>query len=87
MKIFIDVGGHVGETVEAILDAGYGFEKIYSFERSAPALTDHLGKNEKSASSGVPSNRAPNLLGKQAGIPAKERRKIGTHVASKYYWR
>ncbi|MBZ5684379.1 MAG: hypothetical protein LAP86_05025 [Acidobacteriia bacterium] len=32
MKIFIDVGGHVGETVEAVLDPGYGFEKIYSFE-------------------------------------------------------
>lgn len=46
-----------------------------------------LANNEKSLSSGLPSNRAPNLLGKQAGIPAKERRKIGTHVASKYYWR
>jgi hypothetical protein len=32
MKIFIDVGGHVGETVEAVLDPGYGFERIYSFE-------------------------------------------------------
>jgi FkbM family methyltransferase len=32
MKTFIDVGGHVGETVEAVLDPGYGFEKIYSFE-------------------------------------------------------
>ena len=32
MKIFIDVGGHLGETVEAVLDPGYGFEKIYSFE-------------------------------------------------------
>jgi hypothetical protein len=47
MKIFIDVGGHVGETVEAVLDSGYGFEKIYSFERSAPALTDRLGKQRK----------------------------------------
>jgi hypothetical protein len=32
MKTCIDVGGHVGETVEAILDHGYEFEKIYSFE-------------------------------------------------------
>ena len=32
MKIFLDVGGHVGETVEAVLDPGYGFERIYSFE-------------------------------------------------------
>jgi len=37
MKIFIDVGGLVGGTVEAVLDPGYKFEKIYSFERSAPA--------------------------------------------------
>ncbi len=32
MKIFIDVGGHLGETVEAALDPVYGFARIYSFE-------------------------------------------------------
>jgi len=32
MKTFLDIGGHVGETVEAVLDPAYGFERIYSFE-------------------------------------------------------
>ncbi|MDQ0967614.1 FkbM family methyltransferase [Flavobacterium sp. W4I14] len=32
MRIFIDVGGHFGETVEAVLDPTYKFDKIYSFE-------------------------------------------------------
>ncbi|HEY0098616.1 MAG TPA: FkbM family methyltransferase [Pyrinomonadaceae bacterium] len=31
-KIFIDVGGHLGETVEAVIDPKYGFDVIYSFE-------------------------------------------------------
>lgn len=32
MKIFIDVGGHFGETIEAVVDPIYGFDKIYCFE-------------------------------------------------------
>lgn len=32
MRIFIDVGGHFGETVEAVLDPAYKLDKIYSFE-------------------------------------------------------
>lgn len=31
-KIFIDVGGHLGETIEAVIDPRYGFDVIYSFE-------------------------------------------------------
>src|SRR5687768_14993873 len=31
-KIFIDVGGHIGETVEAVIDPKYAFDIIYSFE-------------------------------------------------------
>ncbi len=32
MRIFIDVGGHFGETVESVLDPIYDFGLIYSFE-------------------------------------------------------
>lgn len=32
MKIFIDVGGHTGETLQAVIDPIYGFDKIYCFE-------------------------------------------------------
>jgi FkbM family methyltransferase len=32
VKIFLDVGGHVGETVEAVLDPRFGFDRIYCFE-------------------------------------------------------
>lgn len=32
MKIFIDVGGHVGQTLEAVIDPIYSFDKIYCFE-------------------------------------------------------
>jgi len=32
MKIFLDVGGHLGETVEAVIDPRFGFDRIYSFE-------------------------------------------------------
>jgi len=31
-KIFIDVGGHFGETVEPVLDPIFGFDLIFSFE-------------------------------------------------------
>jgi len=31
-KIFIDVGGHYGETVEPVLDPIFGFDLIFSFE-------------------------------------------------------
>lgn len=32
MKIFLDVGAHTGETVEAVLDPRYGFDRIVCFE-------------------------------------------------------
>lgn len=31
-KLLLDVGGHIGETVESALDPIYGFDAIYSFE-------------------------------------------------------
>ena len=34
MKIFLDVGAHIGETLEIALDPKYGFDKIYAFEPS-----------------------------------------------------
>jgi FkbM family methyltransferase len=34
-KIFLDVGGHLGQTVLAVLDPIYSFDLIYSFEPSA----------------------------------------------------
>lgn len=34
MKIFIDVGGHMGQTLEAVIDPIYSFDKIYCFEPS-----------------------------------------------------
>lgn len=36
MRIFLDVGGHYGETLDIVLDPRWGFDKIYSFE---PAQT------------------------------------------------
>lgn len=32
MKIFLDVGGHVGQTLHEVVDPRYGFDKIYCFE-------------------------------------------------------
>ena len=32
MKIFLDVGAHIGETLEVAIDKKYGFDKIYCFE-------------------------------------------------------
>lgn len=32
MKVFIDVGGHIGQTLEAVIDPIYAFDKIYCFE-------------------------------------------------------
>ncbi len=32
MKIFLDVGAHIGETLEIVLEPKYAFDKIYSFE-------------------------------------------------------
>ena len=34
MKIFLDVGAHIGETVKIVLDPKYGFDAIYCFEPS-----------------------------------------------------
>ncbi|WP_128381978.1 hypothetical protein [Streptomyces cavernae] len=38
MRIFLDVGGHYGESLDIALDPRWGFEKVYSFE---PALACH----------------------------------------------
>ncbi|TFV32571.1 hypothetical protein E4K10_22285 [Streptomyces sp. T1317-0309] len=36
MRVFLDVGGHYGETLDVALDPRWGFEKIYSFEPAKP---------------------------------------------------
>ena len=41
MKVFLDVGAHTGETLNAVRDPKYGFDRIYCFEPAAacwPAL-------------------------------------------------
>lgn len=32
MKLFLDVGGHVGQTLHEVVNPKYGFDKIYTFE-------------------------------------------------------
>jgi FkbM family methyltransferase len=34
-KVFLDVGGHTGETLREVIDARYGFDTIYCFEPAA----------------------------------------------------
>ncbi|WP_171114536.1 MULTISPECIES: FkbM family methyltransferase [Streptomyces] len=36
MRVFLDVGGHYGETLDVALDPRWGFERIYSFEPAKP---------------------------------------------------
>ncbi len=36
MRIFLDVGGHYGETLDVALDPRWGFDKIYCFEPARP---------------------------------------------------
>ncbi|WP_404954108.1 FkbM family methyltransferase [Streptomyces sp. 147326] len=36
MRVFLDVGGHYGESLDVALDPRWGFEKIYSFEPAEP---------------------------------------------------
>ncbi|MFD7056812.1 FkbM family methyltransferase [Streptomyces mirabilis] len=36
MRIFLDVGGHYGESLDVALDPRWSFEKIYSFEPAKP---------------------------------------------------
>lgn len=43
MKIFLDVGAHVGETLEIALKRKYGFDKIFCFE-PVPECCDKLRK-------------------------------------------
>jgi FkbM family methyltransferase len=38
MKVFLDVGAHVGQTLRAVLDPGYRFDKVYCFEPSQACL-------------------------------------------------
>lgn len=45
MRMFIDVGGHTGETVEAVLDPAFAFDAIYSFE-PVPACADQIRQIE-----------------------------------------
>src|SRR5437867_1635846 len=35
VKVFLDVGAHTGETLRAVRDPKYGFERIFCFEPSA----------------------------------------------------
>lgn len=50
MKIFLDVGAHIGETLRSVLDPKYGFDRIYRQVRKAAAKisflrsTWHLGR-------------------------------------------
>jgi len=39
MRIFLDVGGHHGETLDVALDPRWGFDKIYCFEPASPVST------------------------------------------------
>jgi FkbM family methyltransferase len=41
MKIFLDVGAHVGQTMRAVLDPKFGFDQIHCFE-PAEACLKHL---------------------------------------------
>lgn len=43
MKIFLDVGAHIGQTLEIALENKYGFDKIYCFE-PVPECCDKLRK-------------------------------------------
>lgn len=43
MKIFLDVGAHIGQTLKIALEDKYGFDKIYCFE-PVPACCDKLRK-------------------------------------------
>ncbi|MGQ0802747.1 MAG: FkbM family methyltransferase [Actinomycetota bacterium] len=43
MKLFLDVGAHVGETLEAVLDPRYGFDRIVCFEPTSECQTQLLG--------------------------------------------
>ena len=43
MKIFIDIGSHIGETLEEVTKAKYSFDKIYCFEPSIYCI-DELQK-------------------------------------------
>ncbi|MGR8010912.1 FkbM family methyltransferase [Streptomyces hypolithicus] len=36
MRIFLDVGGHYGETLDVALDPAWAFDKIYCFEPAEP---------------------------------------------------
>ena len=50
MKIFLDVGAHIGERLRSVLDSKYGFDRIYRQARKAAAKisflrsTWHLGR-------------------------------------------
>jgi FkbM family methyltransferase len=47
MRIFIDVGGHYGETIDLALDPKWGFDLIYSIEPSAPCVAVLRSYNDK----------------------------------------
>ena len=38
MRIFIDVGGHYGETLRIALDPKWGFDRVHSIEPSAACV-------------------------------------------------
>jgi FkbM family methyltransferase len=43
VKVFLDVGAHLGETLPAVLDARFGFDRVYCFE-PAPECWPKLAK-------------------------------------------
>ena len=40
MKIFVDIGSHIGETLLEITKEKYAFDKIYCFEPSTYCIED-----------------------------------------------
>ncbi len=49
MKVFIDIGGHHGETIKEVMKRKYDFDKIYCFEPSTKCFNklDKIAKSDK----------------------------------------
>jgi FkbM family methyltransferase len=63
-NIFIDIGSHIGESIEIALKKKYSFDKIYAFEPSS-FCQDYLRKYED-----------PRLVVNHFGVGAKNRKTI-----------
>ena len=48
MKVFIDIGGHYGETLKEVMKSKYNFDKIYCFEPSSKCFNklDKIAKSD-----------------------------------------